>query len=102
MGPSRFMPLINNTIRNITHKEYRDRRKIIKKPVLMEHMKNNIHALCLVVLLMMSSTLWSCQATTINKGTLFVYVYNSPIMYDVCSQLGYSYNLNLCNLYCIS
>uniref|UniRef100_A0A453DUC8 Uncharacterized protein n=1 Tax=Aegilops tauschii subsp. strangulata TaxID=200361 RepID=A0A453DUC8_AEGTS len=34
----------------------------------MAHMKNNIQALCFVVLLMMSSTLWSCEATARNQG----------------------------------
>ena len=63
-------------------KEYRAvGAKGYRKPLLMELIKNSTMFLCLVVFLMMSTTLLSCDAIRRNKGTITFYIV--PILYNI-------------------
>jgi hypothetical protein len=62
----------------------------------MEFIKSNSRVLCLVVLLMMSTTLLSCDATGINEGTItiqFYTEYNIYISLVIQTILSNSFNL---------
>uniref|UniRef100_A0A453DU81 Uncharacterized protein n=1 Tax=Aegilops tauschii subsp. strangulata TaxID=200361 RepID=A0A453DU81_AEGTS len=63
----------------------------------MAPIKDNTQAICFVVLLMMSSTLWSCQATTRNKGTTGLWTSCTP--FRAC-QIPTPNNVAMCKLSC--